>query len=98
MQDPKAIKERFSSLEQRIQQFIELHEALKVNCQQLMTENKRLLAELEEERLRFKRLDEGYKNLKESELATTRQHVDRINLKINDLVSEIDKNIKLIEA
>jgi hypothetical protein len=71
---------------------------LKVNCQQLMTENKRLLAELEEERLRFKRLDEGYKNLKESELATTRQHVDRINLKINDLVSEIDKNIKLIEA
>lgn len=98
MQNSTAIKERFSSLEQRIQQFIELHEALKTNCQQLLAENVRLVAELEEERSRSRRLDEGYKNLKDRELAATREQVDRINLKINDLVSEIDKNIKLIEA
>lgn len=98
MQDSSAIKERFSTLEQRIQQFIELHEALKANCQQLLAENVRLVAELEQERSRSQRLDEGYKNLKDRELAATREQVDRINLKINDLVSEIDKNIKLIEA
>jgi len=98
MQDPIAIKERFSSLEQRIQQFIELHEALKSNCQHLLAENSRLVAELEEERSRAKRLDEGYKNLKDRELAATQEQVDRINLRINDLVSEIDKNIKLMVA
>jgi regulator of replication initiation timing len=91
-------KERLLQLEDRIRRFIEVHESLKASGQRLAEENARLVAELEEERNKSRRLDEGYRNLKQQETAATRQQVARINNRINDLVSEIDKNIKLIEV
>ena len=97
-QHPQDIKERFAALEQRIQRFVELHNSLKSSYQSLVAENRRLILELEEERNKTKRLDEGYRNLKDQEMTVTRQQVDRISLRINELVSEIDKNIKLIEV
>lgn len=97
MSDGKDLKFRLTALEGRIQQLITMHESLKSSCQDLLTENHRLAIALEEEKARAARLDEGYRNLKEQELAVTRQQVDRINLRINELVSEIDKNIQLIE-
>lgn len=97
MTDGKDLQVRFSALEGRIQQLIAMHEALKSSCQDLLSENHRLAVALEDERARASRLDEGYKNLKEQEIASTRLQVERINLRINELVSEIDKNIQLIE-
>jgi len=98
MQSKDDIRERFQSLEERVQRFIQLYESLKANNQRLTEENLQLVAELEDERSKAKRLDEGYRNLKHQEQAATRQQVDRINHRINELVGEIDKNIKLIEV
>jgi hypothetical protein len=64
----------------------------------LAEENSRLTTTLEEERTRTKRMDEGYRNLKDQETSATRLQVERINTRINELVSEIDKNIKLIQV
>lgn len=98
MQRPDDMRERFQVLEDRIRQFIAMHESLKESSRQLAEENSRLSAALEEERTRTKRMDEGYRNLKDQESTATRLQVERINNRINELVSEIDKNIKLIQV
>lgn len=98
MQNQQEIHDKFQQLEARIHKFIELYESLKVSGRELAAENRKLVLELEEERNKAKRLDEGYRNLKDQELIATRQHVERINNRINELVGEIDKNIKLIEV
>lgn len=95
---PLDIKNRFTTLEQRLQVLMDLHQSLKSASRELQAENRRLVLELEEERNRAKRLDEGYRNLKDQEQTVTRQQVDRINHRINELVLEIDKNLKLIEV
>jgi predicted nucleic acid-binding Zn-ribbon protein len=98
MLEKGVIEERFKTLEKRIQRLIELHESLKAAHHQLVGDNARLGAELADERNKVKRLEEGYRNLKEQETQAARQQVERINNRINELVGEIDKNIKLIEA
>ena len=97
-QQPLDIKDRFATLEQRLQALMDLHQSLKSASRELQAENRRLVLELEEERNHAKRLDEGYRNLKDQEQTVTRQQVDRINHRINELVFEIDKNLKLIEV
>lgn len=98
MQRPDDMRERFQVLEDRIRQFISMHESLKETSLRLAEENNRLSSALEEERTRTKRMDEGYRNLKEQETSATRLQVERINTRINELVGEIDKNIKLIQV
>jgi regulator of replication initiation timing len=98
MLDAGALKNRLSALENRIQQLMDLHESLKASCKDLLAENRDLVLQLEEERGKAKRLDEGYRNLKDQEMSATRTQVERINLRINELVSEIDKNIKLMDV
>ncbi|MFM7727132.1 MAG: hypothetical protein ACKO7B_10540 [Flavobacteriales bacterium] len=98
MSDGKEIQDRLVTLEGRIKQLIALHESLKSSCQDLLSENRRLVLELEDEKMKSKRLDEGYRNLKDQEIVATRHQVDRINLRINELISEIDKNIQLVES
>jgi dsDNA-specific endonuclease/ATPase MutS2 len=98
MQRPDDMRERFQVLEDRVRQFIAMHESLKETSMRLAEENSRLTTTLEEERTRTKRMDEGYRNLKDQETSATRLQVERINTRINELVSEIDKNIKLIQV
>lgn len=98
MLDASLLKERLTVLENRIQQLMELHESLKSSCKDLLAENRELALQLEDERGKAKRLDEGYRNLKDQEQSATRLQIDRINLRINELVSEIDKNIKLMDV
>lgn len=98
MAEQQLIKERLASLEERIQKFISLHEELKASNQALQAENRRLLLVLEEERVKASRIEEGYKNLKTQEIQANRHQVDRINIRINELINEIDKNIKLMDA
>ena len=98
MQNPQEIQDKFQALEQRVHKFIKMYESLKAASQELADENSRLMSELDGERVKSKRLEEGYRNLKDQEQAAVRQQVERINNRINELVSEIDKNITLIEV
>ena len=98
MLDAVNINDRLATLESRIHKLIELHESLKSSCSDLLAENHQLVLQLEEERTKSKRLEEGYRNLKEQEMASNQLQVDRINIRINELVSEIDKSIKLMDV
>ncbi|REJ82337.1 MAG: hypothetical protein DWQ44_07785 [Bacteroidetes bacterium] len=88
----------FSGLEKRIQKLISLHEELKKSNQDLVAEVRRLNLELEEEKSRTQRMEEGYKNLKEVEKVAKRQTITQMKQQINDIISEIDKNMKLMSV
>ena len=75
-----------------------MYESLKAASQELADENARLMSELDGERVRSKRLEEGYRNLKDQESMAARLQFEKMNNRINELVGEIDKNIKLIEV
>lgn len=98
MVESNDIKSNFAALENRIQKLILLHEQLKNDHLALVSENRRLLLQLDDEKQKTHRLEEGYRNLKEVEQTSTRQNVAHIKRRINDIIGEIDKNISLMEV
>ena len=97
MPTPHDFKSNFSLLQDKIQKLIHLHEELKKANKKLYTEKRQLTRELEDERGKLQRLEEGYKNLKEIEKSTSKQSITNMKRKINDIIVEIDKNMSMIE-
>ncbi|MCC7233613.1 MAG: hypothetical protein IT242_11760 [Bacteroidia bacterium] len=91
------IRSNFSELENRIQKLISLQEQLKTKYQGLISDHRRLQIELEEQKAKSARMEEGYKNLKEMEDSGTRQSIARIKTRIHDIIGDIEKNISLID-
>ena len=98
MQEQAELKTNFTALENRIQKMILLHEQLKNHNQALLAENRRILLELEDQRTKSARLEEGYKNLKKKKKTSTNQNITQIKRRINDIIGEIDKNISLMDV
>lgn len=98
MSDSTATSTNFSELEKRIQKLISLHEQLRDSNQSLVADTRRLRIELEEERSKTHRMEEGYRNLKEMEKTGNRQSIAQIKKRINDIIGEIDKNISLLNG
>ncbi len=98
MPDAKLLSTNLSTLEQRIQKLISLHEELKDSNKSLVSDIRRLKIELEEERTKTSRMEEGYKNLKEMEKTGNRQSIAQMKKRINDIIGEIDKNITLLNG
>ena len=90
------LKTKFDELEKRIQKLIHLHKQAKSENQHLVELNRKLELELEEERQRYSRLEEGLSNLKESERNSKSKSISGIKMKINDMISEIDRSVTLI--
>jgi hypothetical protein len=97
MSEQADLKSNFSELELRIQKLIHLHEELKKSNKQLLADNDKLKSELNDERSKVHRLEEGYRNLKEIESSTTRQSISNMKQKINDIIGEIDRSISMID-
>lgn len=91
------VKSNFAPLEERIQKLIYLHEEARKENMKLMAEKRKLTLELEEEREKNKRMEEGYKNLKAIEKSSSRQSITNMKRKINDIILEIDKNVSMME-
>ena len=96
-QKEKETKVNFSTLEQNIQKLMGLCDELKKENQALRAENRQLNLSLGEDRERARRLEEGYKNLKEMEKTSARQSITNMKRKISDIIHEIDRNMSLIE-
>jgi chromosome segregation ATPase len=97
MAAPQDVKSIFSSLEERIQKLIHLCEELKSSNNKLLADKRQMQLELQEEREKIRRMEEGYKNLKEMEKSSSRQSITNMKRKISDIMVEIDKNMSLIE-
>jgi hypothetical protein len=90
-------KSNFTELHDNIEKLIYLHEELKKTNKKLLAEKLQMTKDLEDERERILRLEEGYKNLKEIEKSSSRQSITNMKRKINDLIHEIDKNMSMME-
>ena len=97
MSSQKDIKVNFTTLEHNIQKLMSLCDDLKKENQVLRSENRQLRLSLDEDKERSRRLEEGYKNLKEMEKASTRQSISNMKRKISDIIHEIDRNMSLID-
>lgn len=92
------MKTKLDELENRIQKLIYLHKQLKSENQKLVGLNRKLELELEEEKQRFGRLEEGIANLKDAERNSTSKSISGMKHKINEMISEIDRSVVLINA
>ena len=97
MTSQQDIKANLSELEDRIQKLINLHEDLKKVNKRLVAEKRQMTIELQEAKEKSKRMEEGYKNLKEIEKTSSRQSIANMKRKINDIIVEIDKNVSMME-
>lgn len=74
-----------------------LHEEVKKSNLKLIAEKRQMFIELEEEKEKTRRMQEGYKNLKEMEKSSSINSISNMKKKINDLILEIDRNMSLIQ-
>ena len=91
------VKSNFSLLRDKIQKLIHLYEELKKVNKKLHADKRQMTVNLEEERVKIQRLEEGYKNLKEIERSSSHQSITNMKRKISDIIVEIDKNMSLME-
>ena len=84
-----------TELENRIQKIISLHKDLKAKVTVLQAENQRLRELLKVEQERVQRVEEGIR-LRQDEQVATGRNIGHLKRKINDIISEIDKSVLLI--
>lgn len=92
------LKTKFEGLENRIQKLISLHEELTTENKKLIQLSRKLELELNDEKQRFSRLEEGMKNLKETKKTLANKSISGIKQKINEMISEIDRSASLINT
>jgi hypothetical protein len=89
-------KTKFEELEKRIQKLIHLHKEVKLENETLLQLNRQFEMELKNEKEKYFRLEEGLTNLKETERNSTNKSISGIKVKINEMISEIDRSVALI--
>lgn len=92
------LKTKFEELEKRIQKLIHLHKQLKSENEKLVALNNKLELELNGEKQKYYRLEEGFAGLKAQERDVTNKSVSGMKKKINEMISEIDRSVTLINA
>jgi len=85
-----------AELENRIQKLISLHKELKLKAEKLDSENQRLKEELKEEKEKALMMQEGFRKMKNEEKNVAGENIGQLKKKINDIISEIDKSVMLI--
>jgi len=92
------LKTKFDELEIRIQKVISLHKQLKSDNQKLVGLNRKLELELEEEKQRYRKLEESLVNLQEEEKSVANRSIQGMKMKINEMISEIDRSVALVST
>lgn len=97
MSGPNELKSAVANLDAKIRKLMQLHDEQKQLNQQLLAENRRLQMDLDEEKNKISRLEEGYRNLKEMEKSGHNQTITNMKRKIKDIIVEIDKNMAMMD-
>lgn len=90
------LKTKFEELEKRIQKLIYLHKQVKSENQNLGELNTKLELELKEEKKKYLRMEEGFAGLKANNKNNTNKSISGIKQKVNEMISEIDRSVTLI--
>jgi predicted nuclease with TOPRIM domain len=90
--------DKFESLESKIQGLIASHQQLKAENNGLKKENEELLKALEAEKARIKWVEDGYASLQQAEKKNKDKSVSHLQKKLEDIISEVERNIELIDT
>jgi len=92
------IRNKFQELDMRIQKLINSHQNLRSEINRLKEENARLEKAAAEERERIKMMQQGFEEFRDITRVKTRAQISGLKSKVNDMISEIDRSVALIDT
>jgi len=91
-------RNKFQELELRIQKLINSHQNLRSEINQLKEENAMLEKAAAEERDRVKMMQQGFEEFRDITRVKTRAQISGLKSRVNDMISEIDRSVALIDT
>ena len=91
-------RNKFQELELRIQKLINSHQNLRSEINQLKEENAKLEKAAAEERDRVKMMQQGFEEFRDITKVKTRAQISGLKSRVNDMISEIDRSVALIDT
>ena len=92
------LKNKFQELELRIQKLINSHQNLRSEISELKEENARLEKAAAEEKDRVRMMQQGFEEFRDITRVKTRAQISGLKSKVNDMISEIDRSVALIDT
>ena len=92
------LKNKFQELELRIQKLINSHQNLRSEISELKEENARLEKAAAEEKDRVRMMQQGFEEFRDITRVKTRAQISGLKTKVNDMISEIDRSVALIDT
>ena len=92
------LRNKFQELEMRIQKLINSHQNLRSEISRLKEENAKLEKAAAEERERIKMMQQGFEEFRDITRVKTRAQISGLKSKVNDMISEIDRSVALIDT
>jgi predicted nucleic acid-binding Zn-ribbon protein len=92
------LKNKFEELELRIQKLINSHQNLRNEIARLKELNALLEKSAGEEKDRVKMMQQGFEEFRDITRVKTRAQISGLKTKVNDMISEIDRSVALIDT
>src|SRR6187431_3225860 len=92
------LKNKFQELELRIQKLINSHQNLRNEIQQLKEVNAKLQKATDDEKERIKMMQQGFEEFRDITRVKTKAQISGLKSKVNDMISEIDRSVALIDT
>ncbi len=92
------LKNKFQELENQIQKLINSHQNLSKELQHLKEEKANLENEITAERDRVKMMQQGFEEFRDVTRVKTKAQISGLKSKVNDMISEIDRSVALIDT
>ena len=91
------LKNKLSDLEKQIQKLINSHQNLRKEIQKLKDEKAHLESAINAEKERVKMMQQGFEEFRDITRVKTRSQISGLKSKVNEMISEIDRSVALID-
>jgi len=92
------LKNKFHELEKRIQNLINSHQNLRKELEKVKAENALLEKTAADEKERVKMMQQGFEEFRDVTRVKTKAQISGLKTKVNDMISEIDRSVALIDT
>ena len=91
------LKNKFNDLEKQIQILINSHQNLRREIHNLKEEKAQLEADVSAERDRLAMMQQGFEEFRDVTRVKTKTQISGLKSKVNEMISEIDRSVALID-
>lgn len=92
------LKNKFNALEMQIQNLINSHQNLRTEIRKLKEEKANLESVLNAEKERVTMMQQGFEEFRDITRVKTRSQISGLKTKVNEMISEIDRSVALIDS